>query len=112
MAPRPISSDRVVHAELSLDGDDVVGARERDRRRLARSTGPADRREEVLEAGRRDHPEHHELVGPLVDDLVLDVVAEQASRAGYQRMTLTVDHHASAAPKADLQLDLVAVRVL
>src|SRR4029453_17030639 len=43
-----------------------------------RGGGPADPLEEALEAGRRDKPEHHQLVVGLVDDLVLDVVAEKA----------------------------------
>jgi hypothetical protein len=78
-----------------------------------RSNGTAaDRLEEVLEAGRRDHPEHHEVVGAVVVDLVLDVVAQEARRARDQVVADAVDHDAPGAPEAHLQFDLTPVGVL
>src|SRR5207244_8931730 len=99
-----------LHAVVAIERALVLGSCER--RRLARGAGPADRFEKVLESGRRDQPEHHELLVGLVDDLVLDLVAEEARGARYQRMVHAVDHHPPAATEADLQLDLVSVRVL
>src|SRR4029450_769743 len=103
----------VVHTHASLDRDHVGGALEGGRRRLPGFARPADGLEEVLEPGWGDHPEHDQvLVGTLVDQLVLDVVAEEARGARHQRMAYSVHHRAPAAAEADLQLDLVAVRVL
>src|SRR5262249_40201467 len=45
-------------------------------------------------------------------DLVLDVGAQEARRARHQRMAHAVDDHPALPPEADLQLDLVAMRVL
>src|SRR5215831_19163374 len=100
------------HPRSALDLDRVVRTRERRGRGLAGRARPADRLEEVLEPRRRGQPEHHELVVGLVDDLVLDVAAEEARRARHQRMAHAVDNHAPPAAEADLQLDLIAVRVL
>src|SRR6185295_10900393 len=103
----------VVHPQAALDGDDVGRPLERHRRGIARRAGPADGLEEVLEAVRGDDPQHHEVVlRALVDELVLDVEAQEARGARHQRVALAVHHHAALASEADLQLDLVAVRVL
>src|SRR4029453_16236695 len=58
------------------------------------------------------HPEHHELVVAVVDDLVLDVVAQEAGGAGHQRVLGALDEDPALPPEADLELDLIAVRVL
>src|SRR5690349_6425946 len=76
---------RVVHAHGALDGDDVAGTRERRGSRLPCRARAADGPEELLEPVRRDQPHHHEVVGTVVDDLVLDVVAEEARGAGHER---------------------------
>src|SRR5205814_5565327 len=68
--------------------------------------------EEVLEPGRRDDPQHHEIVPAVVDELVLHVVAEHARGARYERMRGAVDHDVARAAEADLQLDLIAMGVL
>src|SRR5262245_64247028 len=97
----------VVHAHAPLDRDHVGRALKRSWRGLARLARPADDLEEVLEAGRGDDPEHDQvLVGTLVDQLVLDLVAEEARGARHQRMAHSVHHRAPAAAEADLQLDL------
>src|SRR5207249_7148378 len=57
-------------------------SRERRGRGLTRRARPADRLEEFLEAMGRDEPHHHEVLGAVVHDLVLDVVAEEAGGAG------------------------------
>src|SRR5262245_55916343 len=111
-ASRALLRTRVVHAHRALDGDDVRGARERRRRLVARGPRPADRLEEVFEAVRRDQPHHDEILVAVVDDLVLDVIAEKTRGAGDERLLRAVDHDVTAAAKADLQLDLVAVRML
>src|SRR5712664_2643013 len=77
---------RVVHAHRALDGDDVLRPRERRRRGLPPRARPADRLEELLEAVRGDQPHHHEVLVAVVDDLVLDVVAEEARGAGDERV--------------------------
>src|SRR5262245_63864095 len=109
---RSLSADRVVHAEAALDGDHVLGPLEGRGSRRAALPRPANGLEELLEARRRDDPHHHELVGALVDDLVPDVVAEEARGARHQPVRDTVDHHAPLPAEADLQLHLAAVRVL
>src|SRR5262245_49462211 len=77
----------VGHPRRTLDVEVVRRPRERLGRGLAGRARPADRLEEALETGRRDQPEHDQLVVGLVDDLVLDVVAEEARRARHERMT-------------------------
>src|SRR2546422_9910185 len=103
---------RVVHAHGALDGYDVLRSRERRGRGLPRRARPADRLEEFLEAMGRDEPHHHEVLGAVVHDLVLDVVAEEAGGAGDERVLRAVDQHVTAAAEADLQFDLGAVRGL
>jgi amidase len=76
------SASRVVHPHGALDGDDVLGPLERGGGCVTRVARAADGLEEILEAGRRDHPEHHEVVGAVVVDLVLDVVAEKHAVPG------------------------------
>src|SRR6266850_1657191 len=111
-ARRAALSHRVVHAERALDRHDVRGSLEGCGRPLTGRAPTPDRLEELFEPGRCHHPEHHEVFVPLIDDLVLDVVTEEARGAGYQPMRGAVHDHAAAAAEADLQLDLFAVRVL
>src|SRR5258705_645458 len=80
----------VRHPRGALDLDAVLRSRERRGRGLARHPWPADRLEEILEARGRYQPEHHELVIDLVDDLVLDLVAEEACRRRHPRVTHTL----------------------
>src|SRR5262245_43587559 len=108
----PRSADGVVHPQPALDVDHVERPLEWRGSRRAHLAGPADGLEKVLESRRGDDPEHHEIVGALVDDLVLDVVAEEACGAGHEPMLRAVDHDPPAAAEADLQLYLLAVRVL
>lgn len=58
-------------------------------------------------AGRVDHPQHHEVAGALVDDLVSDVVTEHARGVRHERMTGAVNDDAPLSAEADLELDLV-----
>src|SRR5262249_56807275 len=95
-----------------LDLDYVEGPLEGCRRGRPRLPGPADGLEELLEARRRNDPQHHEIVGAFVDDLVLDVVAEETGGAGHEPVLHAIDHDPPAAAEADLQLHLLAVRVL
>jgi hypothetical protein len=44
--------------------------------------------------------------------IVLDVVTEEARRPGHEIVALAVDHDAASTAETDLELDLVAVRVL
>src|SRR5215813_8075456 len=111
-ASRALLRTRVVHPHRALDGDDIRGARERRRRGIARGPRPTDGLEEVLEPVGGDQPHHDEIFVAVVDDLVLDVVAEKAGRAGDERLLHAVHHDVAAAAEADLQLDLIAVRVL
>src|SRR5262245_13419456 len=103
---------RVVHAEGPLDGHHVPRAREGGWRGLPWMPRPANGLKEPLEPGRRDDPQHDEIVGPFVDQFVGDVVAEEAGGAGHQRVAGSTYHDPATAPEADLELDLVAVRVL
>src|SRR5687768_7496685 len=66
----------------------------------------------MLEPRRRNDPHHHEIFGTVIDDLVLDLGAEEAGGAFDERMPRTIDHHVAPSAEADLQLDLIAVRVL
>src|SRR5262249_27544813 len=108
----PRSADGVVHPQPALDVDHVERPLEWCGSRRARLTGPADGLEKVLEPRRGGDPEHHEIVGALAGDLVRDVVAEEAGGAGHESMFRAVDHDPPAAAEADLQLHLLAVRVL
>src|SRR5882724_85743 len=104
--------DGVAHPHPALDGDHIRRPLEGRRRRPARLAGAADGLEEMLEAGGRDHPEHDQFLGSLVDDLVLGVVAEEAGRPRHEVVALAIDHHPAPAAEADLELDLVVVGVL
>src|SRR2546425_1262844 len=106
------SGPRVVHAHGALDVDDVVPALERRRRRLAGAAPAADGGEEVLEPGRRDDPHHDEVLGAVVPDLLLHVVAEEAGGAGHKLMADAVDDQVATAAEADQHLHLGGMRVL
>src|SRR5215470_9988550 len=86
--------------------------REGRRRGFAGLPGTANGLKEALEPWGRDDPQHDEIVRPFVDQLVGDVVAEEAGGAGYQRVAGASHHDPATALEADLELDLVAVRVL
>src|SRR5262245_62049778 len=106
------TGSRVVQPERPLDGHDVGRALERRRLGLARATGTADRLEEVLEPRRRHDPEHDEVLVALVEDLVPHVVSKEAGGSRDQGMALPRDDHAPSTAEADLELDLVTMRVL
>src|SRR5262249_6389685 len=91
------SADSVVHPESALDFDHVEWPLEGCGSGRAGLWGAADGLEEVLEPWRGDDPEHHEIIGALVDDLVFDVVAEEARGAGHEPMLRAVDHDPPAA---------------
>src|SRR5262249_13850312 len=76
------------------------------------ATPAPDGREEVLEPGGRDDPHHHEILVSVVPDGLLHSRGDEAGRPRHQRAGLAVDDDVTAAAEADLELQLVGVRVL
>src|SRR5262249_34443035 len=104
---------RVVHSHAPLDGDDICGPLKWRRRKRPWLPCAPDHLEEVFEAGWGDDPDHHEiLIWALVDQLVLDVIPQEARSTGDERVAHAIDHRPPGSAEADLQLDLVTVRVL
>jgi hypothetical protein len=106
------SAHCIVHPQPPLDGDDVRGPIEGRRFRFPRTAYPTNGLEKLLEPGRCHDPDHDEIFRAFVDDLVLDVIAEEAGGARHEAVCCAVDQDTASATKADLQFDLPAVRVL